>query len=67
MDTVLDTHQYYKILVNFSKLYLKETKMQRNVRFYKYLPKLSKGVQVPLSPLNAFKTPANCGGSFFYR
>ena len=50
MDTVLDTHQDYKILVNFSKLYLKETKMQRNVRFYKDLLKSTKGVQVPVSP-----------------
>ena len=50
MDTVLDTHQDYKILVNFSKLYLKETKMQRNVRFYKDLLNSTKAVQVPVSP-----------------
>ena len=50
MDTVLDTHQDYKILVNFSKLYLKETKMQRNVRFYKDLLNSTKVVQVPVSP-----------------
>ena len=67
MDTVLDTHQDYKILVNFSKLYLKETKMQRNVRFYKDLLNSTKAVQVPVSPLNCFKTPANCRGYFFYR
>ena len=56
MDTVLDTHQDYKILVNFSKLYLKETKMQRNVRFYKDLLKSTKGVQVPSSLLISFKS-----------
>ena len=49
MDTHLDTHQNYKILVNCSKLYFKETKMQRNVRFYKDLLKSAKGVQVPSS------------------
>lgn len=41
--------------------------MQRNDRFYKDFLNSTKAVQVPLSPLNAFKTPANCGGSFFYR
>ena len=39
--------------------------MQRNVRFYKDLLKSTKAVQVPLSPLNTFKTPANSGGLFF--
>jgi len=44
--------QNYKILVNNSKLYLKETKMERNVRFYKDLLNSTKAVRVPVSPLN---------------
>ena len=65
MDTVLDTHQDYKILVNFSKLYLKETKMQRNVRFYKDLLNSTKAVQVPLSPLMLSKPLLTVGVLFF--